>query len=309
MEASNSGLPPPDDPDLGVDDPAGTPETDESAATEEVVEGLDESPRDEPGERPLGAVPFCRPLREGARGLDVVAVKRTLSRAGHMEWGAFTQTWGDGAMRACRSFQASARLEQSGHYGKPTHDALLRAKRKGHPGELAWDAYGRTLMVQFCAAAADEPRVRTAIVDAARFWNRRRAEIDYSQVRPFQLARPPEVPSRIDCSGFVAICHMAGGAKNPNVQGGSPLPWNGLGYTGTLMNGGRRCSVDELRPGDLVFYGSTTTPSPAFPVGSPTHVALWIGDGNVMSHGRSEGPELFGYSYRAINCFVTYDVV
>jgi len=298
-----SDLPPPDDPDLGMDDPEGDPEADESGSAE-VVEGLEL----ELEQRAPAAVPFCRPLRSGARGLDVVAVKRTLSRAGFMQWGAFTQAWGPAATEACRRFQASTGLAQSGQYERATHDALLQATRKGHPTESAWDAYGRTLMEQFCAAVGEEARVRRAIVDAARFWQTRRADIDYSQVRPFELKRPPEVPARIDCSGFVTICHLAGGANNPNVERGKRLPYNGLGYTGTLLNGGRRCAVEELRPGDLVFYGFTTTPGPAFPLNSPTHVALWLGDGDVMSHGRKQGPERLGYAYRAVNCFVTYDV-
>jgi peptidoglycan hydrolase-like protein with peptidoglycan-binding domain len=304
MEPSDSDLPPPDDPDLGMDDPAGEPEADESGSAE-VVEGLELETYEERG--PVD-VPFCRALRPGARGLDVVAVKRALSRAGFLKWGAFTQAWGPGATEACRRFQASAGLPATGQYERPTHDALLRATRKGHPAEPAWDGYGRALMVQFCATAGEEAHVRRTIVDAARFWNTRRAEIDYSQARPFELKKPPEVPRRTDCSGFVTICHRAGGAKNPNVERGQRLPYNGFGYTGTLLSGGRKCRVEELRPGDLVFYGFTTTPSPAFPLNSPTHVALWLGDGDVMSHGRKEGPERLGYAYRAVNCFATYDV-
>jgi len=92
-------LPPPDDPDLGIDDPAGEPEVDESESGD-VAEGLEL----EIFERVSVQVPFCRPLRPGARGLDVVAVKRTLSRAGFMRWGAFTQAWGTGATEACRRF-------------------------------------------------------------------------------------------------------------------------------------------------------------------------------------------------------------
>jgi peptidoglycan hydrolase-like protein with peptidoglycan-binding domain len=301
-----SDLPPPDDPDLGLDDPAGEPEADESQAADAVAEGLEPAAGEA---RAPGDVPFCRPIRPGARGLDVVAVKRTLSRAGFLQWGAFTQAWGPGATEACRRFQASVGLPETGHYDRRTHDVLLRAPRTGHPGETAWDAYGRTLMVQFCSAADAATRVRRAIVDAARFWSTHKAGIDYSQARPFELAKPPQVPRRIDCSGFVTICHLAGGGKNPNVERGQPLPWNGYGYTGTLLSGGRKCRVEQLLPGDLVFYGFTTTPTPAFPVGSPTHVAVWLGDGNVMSHGRKEGPELLGYAYREVNCFVTYDVI
>jgi cell wall-associated NlpC family hydrolase len=46
-----------------------------------------------------------------------------------------------------------------------------------------------------------------------------------------------------------------------------------------------RCAESDLDPGDLVFYGRTTAATPAFPIGSPTHVAVYDGDGGVYSQG------------------------
>jgi len=74
-------------------------------------------------------------------GDDCLAVKRVLSRAGFLAWGAFTSTYGENAENACAAFQKKLGLQATGHYGKTTHRALRAAKRKGHPREPAWDDY------------------------------------------------------------------------------------------------------------------------------------------------------------------------
>lgn len=75
-------------------------------------------------------------------GDDIVAVKRVVSRAGYLAWGEFSNTYGDNAEAAVKRFQVDAGIANpSGHYGKPTHDALRQAGRNGYPGEPAWDAY------------------------------------------------------------------------------------------------------------------------------------------------------------------------
>jgi peptidoglycan hydrolase-like protein with peptidoglycan-binding domain len=271
-----------------------------------------DDPEAEPGnaESVAPTARICRTIRPGTNGADVIAVKRALSRAGFMQWGAFTPIWGPNALRACKAFQAANGIPQTGDYGPRTHTRLLATPPKAGGGESAWDAHGLRMLHDFCELTRDE-QVRRQIVAAAEFWNARRDEIDYALQRPFPLASPPGVPPWSDCSGFVTLCHMAAGAKNPNAQGGQRLPWNGHGYTGTLIDGGRRRErAEDLRPGDAVFYGFTKTPSPAFPLNSPTHVALWIGDGKVITHGKSSGPERQHYLYwTEINCFVSYDVV
>jgi len=253
---------------------------------------------------------LCRTIRPGSKGRDVISVKRALSRAGFMQWGAFTPMWGPHAVRACKAFQQANGLQQNGCYGEKTHAVLLAAKRKGHDDEFAWDAYGAKILHDFCEAD-DETKIRLAIQQAAFYWNQRRDEIAYEQIRPFPLVAPPDIPHKIDCSGFVTAVHHAAGSLNPNFSGGQPMPWNGHGYTGTLLNGGRATtSIKDLKPGDAVFYGSTTNASPAFPVGSPTHVALYVGDGYIMTQGNNDGPEHAPYNYWSkINTYRTYDVV
>jgi peptidoglycan hydrolase-like protein with peptidoglycan-binding domain len=259
---------------------------------------------------PAPDVELCRTIRIGSKGRDIIAVKRALSRAGFMQWGGFTPMWGPHAVRACKAFQKANGLEESGNYGEQTHAALLKAKRKDSETEFAWDAYGAKILHDFCDAD-DETKVRLAIQQAAFFWNQNRTSIHYLQVRPFPLVVPPELPQNIDCSGFVTAVHHAAGSLNPNFLAGGRMPWNGQGYTGTLLNGGRRTdSIKEMQPGDAVFYGSTKTASAAFPVGAPTHVALYVGDGYVMTHGNEDGPEHVPYNYWSqINTYRIYDVV
>jgi len=65
-----------------------------------------------------------------------------------------------------------------------------------------------------------------------------------------------------------------------------------------------------LKPGDCVFYGFTKQARPGFAVGSPTHVALYVGGGYVITQGNEDGPEHVPFNYWSqINCYMTYDVV
>lgn len=218
--------------------------------------------------------PFTRVLHEGCVGVDVVAVKRALSRAGEMQWGNFTSQFGPYMLEAVKAFQRSVAIQPTGLYGSGTHTLLERAKAVGKQGEWAFDSYAVSLMRQEEALLAITPdqRVRQAIVAAGFYWYAHRGGVAYSQIRPFPILKPPLIPDEDDCSGFVTDCHFAGGAPDPNGLG-----YSGNGYTGTLMDHGTRCTVQAMLPGDLVFYGFTTDPTPAFPYGSPTHVALFVG--------------------------------
>ncbi|WP_157545555.1 C40 family peptidase [Microtetraspora fusca] len=70
-----------------------------------------------------------------------------------------------------------------------------------------------------------------------------------------------------DCSGLV----MAAWAK-AGVELGH--------YTGTQFRQGRRVALDELRPGDLMFFGGGQS--------DPTHVGMYAGDG-LMIHAPKTG--------------------
>jgi hypothetical protein len=256
-------------------------------------------------------VPRCRGIRDGTRGVDVVAVKRGLSRAGYIRWGNFTPVWGEFAVKATQEFQKDKGIKPlTGYYGSLTHAALVKSHRKGSRTEFAFDAYSIALMRDQCAQLAEMPeeRIRAAIVaEAARLYAHRN-EIVYSQDRPFRLERPPFVPGELDCSGFVTVCHFIGGAPDPNGR-----DYDGHGYTGTLMSRGERCSQRDLEAGDLVFYGHTTNRKPAFPVGSPTHVAVYDGDGGVYSQGGPFPPphirmKRHPVNYRSVNHYRHFDL-
>jgi hypothetical protein len=231
-------------------------------------------------------VPLPRVLHEGFVGDDVVAVKRALSRAGFMEWGNFTNVFGANLTRAVTAFQHAKGIKNGGGiYGSVTHPVLVHTRRV-KTLQWSYDAVAVSLMEKEKAvlSVSPEDKVRQAIVAAGFYWYAHRNQIGYQESRPFAVCKPPAVPSVWDCSAFVTNCHYAGGAPNPNGR-----PWDGLGYTGTLMSRGTRCAVEQLMPGDLVFYGFTTRPSPAFPYGSPTHVEMYVEETNGVRYNLSNG--------------------
>lgn len=260
-------------------------------------------------------VPYTRKLHLGSEGLDVLATKRALSRAGFMEWGDFTTTAGPNWQRALESFQKAHKLTVTGVYTTPTHTALRQAHRKGSTTQWAFDAPAIFDMREEAAQLKTTPdaKVRAQIVAAGFFWYAHRLQIAYAEWRPFAMVKPPNVPRVWDCSAYVTNCHYAGGAPNPNGHwGGAPRPWDGQGYTGTLMARGTRVAgVDQLEPGDLVFYGWTTRWSPAFPIGSPTHVAMYVGMLGRTPMVLSNGGHPMAYiplGYRGINHLRHYAV-
>ncbi len=223
-------------------------------------------------------VAFCRTLLVGKEGKDVIAHKRALSRAAPSlyPWMTFTNYYGPRFRDAVEDWQKRKNLQVTGRIGPTTHEALEKAKNKD--GEPAFDALARKLAKDFCEEFLETPREK--IVNAARYWHLHKYEILYSQARPFPVGEPPWYPSRWDCSGFVTSCYYAGGVPDPNRRG-----YDGQGYTGTLIEHGKSISANELKPGDLVFYGKVWQPKPGFPFGAPTHVAVFVGNGMVISNG------------------------
>lgn len=259
-------------------------------------------------------VPRPRLLLPGTVGIDVQGVKRALSRAGYMEWGQFTETYGSFMTTAVAGFQHDHDITPVGKgYGDLTHHALVATHAKGKPAEWSFDAYAISLMKQEAAIlkVTPEERVRQAIMSAAFFWYSNRSRIPYEEYRPFSLVKPPDLPTTPwDCSAFVTNCHYAGGAPDPN----SRHYIDGQGYTGTLMGTGTRCNLRDMKPGDLIFYGFYSgPPSGAFPSGSPTHVSIFTGwQGGVpmtISNGRYPMSYTSIYYRSDLNHFRTYRVV
>lgn len=227
---------------------------------------------------------FCRTLKPGMAGGDVIAHKRAISHAlpKTYPWYDFTPVYGPAFQAAVKEFQRQHAIPQTGVIGQTTHAALEKAKQKNHPNLSAFDSLAVSLARTYCVAHSKTPEqlVREAVVACGMYWYQQRAHIAYSQTRPFALVHPPSYPSRWDCSGFVTACHYAGGAPDPNGRN-----YDGQGYTGTLKNHGERVStIDELAPADLIFYGYSSG-RPGFNRGDPTHVALYVGDRMVVSMG------------------------
>ncbi|MFV2198829.1 C40 family peptidase [Nocardiopsis sp. LOL_012] len=88
-------------------------------------------------------------------------------------------------------------------------------------------------------------------------------------------------PGAFDCSGLVMRAWEAAGVRLPRV-------------TTDQVNAGRRIALDQVQPGDLLFYETGA------PGGSPSHVTMYVGDGqmvNAPGTGRSIRVEPVGGAY------------
>jgi hypothetical protein len=228
----------------------------------------------------LPALP--RWLSIGSKGRDVLALQRALQRAGSLarthKAGRVFDSEVDTAVRA---FQAAQSLEVDGVVGPDTYEAL----------GPSYDSRGKWLVSQVRLEPPDaelplssSATIRQKIVLAAHLGVEQRSRIHYTQdgrrmdgVRRRIL--PPAVPSWEDCSSFATWCYWVAGAPDPNGRN-----YDGFGYTGTqIVNG---VETTDPEPGDLCFYGSSRS--------AITHVTIYVGNGRVVSHGRDEGPELYG---------------
>jgi len=100
-------------------------------------------------------------------------------------------------------------------------------------------------------------------------FHKHRWHIRYSQARPTQL-RWPKFVTRQDCSGLVSAIMWRLGVF-PAVNWAYQNTWS-------LIELGQPVrSRTMARPMDVVFYG----PSP----NNPTHVAIYTGNGQVLSNG------------------------
>jgi peptidoglycan hydrolase-like protein with peptidoglycan-binding domain len=256
-------------------------------------------------------VPLPRSLVFGSKGPDVIAVKRALSRAGFMEWGNFTNVYGVGMRNAVYALHKKHGRKPAG-YGPRAHNDLEDSKAVSNKG-MAFDPIAVKIMEAEYEKyhVSPEDIIRGNIVAAWRRMYASRGSIRYSQHRPFLhgVDMNFRVPAGIDCSGTMTLGYDAANAKSPNVFAGSRLPYNGTGYTGTLMAGGTKCRRLDMEPGDMVMYGFTSHSSPAFPVGSPTHVAGWEGDSGLHVYSMGSYPMgHYPHNYRTINCFLHFDV-
>lgn len=228
-------------------------------------------------------VPFLRQLKLGSIGSDVFALKRALAKSGNGTWGKWgikNNFLGTTHVTALKSFQKKNNLKVDGIYGKATHEKLAPF----------YDNYG-VWLVAGTKVETKEERERRLIVAAAFLGYQNRDNIHYTQgslrmqgVR--QKLMPPKYPNYEDCSSFSTWTYWTSGHPDPNNLG-----YNGYGYTGTLYSNGKIVSLSGIKAGDLVFYGVQSPNVPA-------HVAIYVGEGRVVSHGSEIGPLLLEVTYR-----------
>lgn len=237
------------------------------------------------------AVAFRRVVKRGSKGNDAFAIKRALKRKGFGRrltlTGPRRYLFGSMAEYRLKQFQKKYGVRADGVYGKTTHGKFVNSN--------AFDTYGKWLMAH--APVPTTSNKRSIIVATALFGARNRYSIHYTQSRARMYGvrnkiRPPRIPYYEDCSSFATWCYWVAGAPDPNG-----LDYNGYGFTGTQISHGRR--VSSPRPGDLIFYGRDWR-------GNPTHVAIYIGGGKVVSHGGESGPVVSYYKYRPINQIRSY---
>jgi cell wall-associated NlpC family hydrolase len=147
--------------------------------------------------------------------------------------------------------------------------------------------------------------VRERAVRAAMLGVKHRDKIIYTQgptrwsgIQQGKRAHKDQYPTAADCSSFVTWClwDALGGPKAgaDRVNGAS---WT-AGFTGTQCSHGKVVSRQKMQPGDLVMYPGSN--------GQIGHVAIYVGDGKVVSHGSNPGPQVLRADYRAIGHIRSY---
>lgn len=102
-------------------------------------------------------VPLERILTFGARGNDVLAVRRALARARFVRppkrpWTTRHRTYGPGMVNAVKRFQRAQGLDDDGDYGRDTHGKLLELQ--------AFDAFGIRLLHLQPEPSSDQPGIQ-----------------------------------------------------------------------------------------------------------------------------------------------------
>lgn len=144
-------------------------------------------------------------------------------------------------------------------------------------------------------------KARALVKRAALLGWRNRDDIHYTQGplrwEGINQERNPfegEYPYHADCSAFGtwllwAVLHHHYGFQEDLVNGAR---WR-AGFTGTMIRHGRRVKHRiNWRRGDQIFYGDQGG-------GIPEHVATYVGNGMVVSHGSEGGPYLIRWNYRS----------
>lgn len=217
-------------------------------------------------------IPLARPLHLGLKGKDVTAVQLALRSAGFRHHQP-TGKYGKATKHQVGEFKTKHGITKEIGYEVKTHKAL-------------WPSFGPVAHTLYQEAYNNIHKVTIIqkVVNVALYGVQERAVIHYTQDgrRMTDFAPPPNVPNWTDCSGFATWCYKSAGAPDPNGFG-----YNGYGFTGTMLLHGSEIPVSLLQKADLVFYGNPVE-----------HVAIYVGNNRVVSHGSEEGPLLLDMGYR-----------
>ena len=164
---------------------------------------------------------------------------------------------------------------------------LGRKEFKGHardrdlrppaPRKIPLAAWAR--LHKLIAPVSADARMRAAIVSYLLWGIANEPQIHYARQRPMEDVRAPlrlkTLPRTADCSEFVTDAYAWAGAPDPNGLG-----YSGAGYTGTLLDHGKKIPMSQTLPGDLVDFGNE-------------HVCAVLEAGRdplLASHGQERGP-------------------
>lgn len=143
----------------------------------------------------------------------------------------------------------------------------------------------------FGLSGPQRQRARDIAVYAAMVGYHHRSQMIYTEggarwsgIDDHRLGYKNEFPRAADCSAFDSWClwnafehfHI----HEDHVNGAN---WR-EGYTGTMVEHGVEVAISQLLPADSVFYAGTRS--------VPQHVAIYVGHGRVVSHGRQGDPSL-----------------
>lgn len=215
-------------------------------------------------------------LIHGAKGDRVRAAQQMLWRAlGDQSQNARNSVYGDGLDADVRHF----------------HGVIDAAPTDGRTiNQNVWemlygfaDDYARELAEGGPVSNAD---MRSELVTWAEWYVATSGK--YVQARPYQRDDPPVEPLRNDCSGSVSHLFKLAGLPDPSGN-----DYNGSGYTGTMVDAGKKIALpssgaDGLLAGDMIFYGG----SPGY---DTTHVVTMLDRGRVFTFG-STPPTITPYS-------------
>lgn len=218
---------------------------------------------------------LTNPLMHGS---DVRAAQTLLHKHNFLAASDIDGSFGPHSAHACEV--AKFRLGYAAINIKPTYGETLNGFLSGktvlpkeYKGREA--ARANTSYLEF-----EELALRHKIVTVAQWGIHNNPSIHYEQSRPIDGTNHPyKLPLYTDCSGFVTLCYEWAGAPDPNGRG-----FDGLGYTGTLLQHMHQIMQSQVKIADLVVWGNYPGHHVALVMGGP------INDPLLASHGKEIDP-------------------